>query len=98
MSVDFHLFAGHNYYPGGGMADYQGSAKSVKGCEEMLAKLENEPDWAHVAVLWDGRLVEVAEWEVDKGDATRNLSACEDVAPLTSGPQNTSMGDDHGHD
>ena len=33
-----------------------------------------------------------------KGDATRNLSACEDVAPLTSGPQNTSMGDDHGHD
>lgn len=39
------LFAGDNYYPGGGWGDYIGSADSL---EEALALLPADADWHHV--------------------------------------------------
>jgi hypothetical protein len=72
----FHLFAGYEYYPSGGMADYLGVYPSLADAQTAaLAEGEFKWHWAHVAMVGhDGRLKTVAtrkienwepqEWEV----------------------------------
>ncbi len=41
--TEYILFAGHNYYPGGGMNDYRGTFSTVK---EAVDKGTERDDWS----------------------------------------------------
>lgn len=46
----YHLFAGYNYYPGGGMCDYQGSFDTYEEAEkEGKERIKKGFDWYNVA-------------------------------------------------
>lgn len=53
----FHLFAGYDYYPGGGLNDYRGSFETLEAAQAT----ENYGDWAHIVQCTDDGLVEVSE-------------------------------------
>ena len=54
----YHLFSGYQYYPGGGLADYVGSAITL---DEAKA-LRPRDDWSEVVTERDGALVLVSVW------------------------------------
>lgn len=61
-----HCFAGRQYYPSGGMADYVGSFETTDDAMDYLRGLENQPDWASFAWLDDaGNLTFCAAFERD---------------------------------
>ena len=53
------LFAGSNYYPSGGMNDFQGDFVSVDACKNCLLgeKLSQSFDWWHVVDVGTGKIV-----------------------------------------
>jgi hypothetical protein len=54
----YHLFAGLNYYPGGGMCDYEGSFNTFEEAEAEGERKKREGyDWYNIATTdWDGNL------------------------------------------
>lgn len=68
----FHLFAYSTYYPGGGLADYQGDFRTLEQAKDHLPKvMANDSciENAHVAFTQEvtGTLVVVAYWNPDQG-------------------------------
>lgn len=57
----FFLFAGADYYPGGGMVDHQGVFPTIEAAQQHFAV--HKEDWAHIATIKDGKLVWLLEWE-----------------------------------
>lgn len=61
-----HCFAGRQYYPNGGMADYVGSFETTDDALVHLNGLEDQPDWASFAWMDDaGHLTFCAAFEND---------------------------------
>lgn len=58
----FLLFAGDNSFPMGGANDYIGAYATLE-LAKAAAPAECGYEWAHIAVIEAGRLVQVAFWE-----------------------------------
>jgi len=59
--LNYHLFAGSDYYPAGGYDDYIGSFETLKIAQDYIKENCNEIScnpWAHVVfdhkIIWEG--------------------------------------------
>ncbi len=48
------LFAGWNYYPGGGWEDFQGSFETIEDAENAMTR---ENDWHHIVDIQTSEMV-----------------------------------------
>jgi len=63
----YFVFLGSDYYPSGGMEDYQGAFDTLEQAQRFVENYESAPDelsidWANIAVMQGDELVKVAAW------------------------------------
>jgi hypothetical protein len=47
----FFLFSGPDYYPGGGMSDFESAHPTLEAAEDAMTTTLKREDWAHIAEL-----------------------------------------------
>lgn len=72
MRQRYHLFAGANYYPNGGMYDYVGTFDTLEAAKE-AAESGEYTDWANIAQIRDGDLV----WLLQFHGTWEEVPACD---------------------
>jgi len=65
------LFAGHDYYAGGGMEDYVGDYDDFSECQNALGTEVLRSDWAHVFDTTTGEVTHLEPPQEDSAGGRR---------------------------